>query len=62
MRPNQPLKLTSLKQQERYPAPSGESNPAVDGFERIASADPRTGIRQPIAGTSPAWPAYHEDT
>lgn len=62
MRRNQPVRVPSLKDQERYPSQSGTGNsPAQDGYSRLSSADRRTGIRQPIGG-SPEWPPYHEDT
>lgn len=59
-RRNQPVRLTSLKDQQRYPSPTGSNNVAEDGFARLSTADPNTGIRQPVGG-EPVWPPYHED-
>lgn len=62
MRRTQPWKLEPLnpRKRERDPAPTGEGSFAHDGFERLAHADARTGIRPPTGGT-PVFPPYHED-
>lgn len=58
---NQPVRLESLKtSQTRYPAPRDRGNVAQDGYDRLSTADPATGIRQPVGG-QPVYPAYHED-
>jgi hypothetical protein len=59
---NQPVELEPVNERKRvcYPAPSGENNAAQDGFQRLAQADARTGIR-PSTGGTPVYPPYHED-
>lgn len=61
-RRNQPVTLEPLnpRKAERTPAPTERGNTAEQGFARLSTADPRTGIRQPIGGT-PAYPPYRED-
>lgn len=61
-RTNQPVELEPLNEKfdRRTPAPTEEGDQYAQGFARLSTADPRTGIRPAIGGT-PAYPAYHED-
>lgn len=59
---NQPYETEPVNPRKRirYPAPTDRGDVAQDGFDRLATADPRTGIRPTVGGT-PVWPPYHED-
>lgn len=62
MRRTQPWELEPVnpRKRERHPAPKGNENVALQGFERLAQADARTGIRPPTGGTR-VFPPYHEE-
>jgi len=62
MRRNQPYDCEPVnpRKRVRYPAPDSTKNAAQDGFEILAKADARTGIR-PVTGGTPVYPPYHED-
>ena len=49
------------RKRERHPAPTGNDNVALQGFERITQADPRTGVRPATGGRPVYHPQYHED-
>ncbi len=59
---NQPYRAEPLnpRKRVRHLAPTGPNDVPLDGFERLADADPRTGIRPPVGGTL-VYPPYHED-
>ncbi len=54
------LEPVNPRKRVRYPAPEATKNAALDGFERVAQADARTGIR-PVTGGTQSYPPYHED-
>lgn len=59
---NKPYEAEPLNPRKRirYPAPTGHGDVAQDGFDRLATADSRTGIRPTVGGT-PVYSPYHED-
>ncbi len=63
MRRTQPWEIEpeNPRKRVRYPASRDKgNNVAQDGFDRLSTADPRTGIRPTVGGT-PVYPPYHED-